>query len=103
MTSNTLRATELSLALGPLPAVSDAFPAVEYTYILEKASKWRRDFARLGELTDSFVETGNVASLDELNRILALLQNPASPLQRELAFVASKLPAHMQYNNENDI
>jgi siroheme synthase (precorrin-2 oxidase/ferrochelatase) len=85
-------ALTLSHALGALPAVSPLFPEVEQTYILEKVAKWRRDFARLGELTDSFVENGDVSQLEELNRILAWLASPESPLQRELAYVASKLP-----------
>jgi siroheme synthase (precorrin-2 oxidase/ferrochelatase) len=86
-------AIDLSHALGALPAVSESFPWHEKTYILEKVAKWRRDFARLGELTDSFVENGDVSQLEELNRILAWLASPESPLQRELAYVASKLPA----------
>lgn len=86
-------ALTLSHALGALPTVSPLFPEVEQTYILEKTAQWRRDFARLGELTDSFVEYGDASYIEELNRILTWLINPASPLQRELAFVASKLPA----------
>ena len=71
--------------------ISEAFPAIEHAYITQKAMQWEGDFARLNTLVQAFVQTADKDYLTELNSALVFLASPDSPLQRELAYITSKI------------